>query len=64
MIDDFIGSLVVAALAVIAVSIMHWLHARGEQERKFSGHRPDMRVLTRDPYSTQDAYSQRLRRQS
>lgn len=64
MTDDFIGSAVVAFVAVIVVSLMHWAHARSEKKRRFSDHYPDMRVLNREPYSAQDAYNRRMWRQS
>lgn len=64
MTDELINSGVLTVAIVSLVFLTSYLHYRGEKRRKLSDHRPDMRVLNREPYSGQDAYTRRLGRQS
>jgi len=62
--DELVGYTVVTGFILVNIFLARWSMNRSEQRRKLPGHRPDMRVLSRDPYSVQDAYNRRLSRQS
>ena len=64
MTDELVEFTVLTLFMVSAIFLTAYLHSRSEKRRKLSEHRPDMRVLNREPYSAQDAYNRRLRRQS
>ena len=64
MVDELVGYTVVTVFILANIFLVRWSMNRSEQRRKLSGHRPDMRVLSRDPYSVQDAYNRRMQRQA
>lgn len=64
MTDEMIEVITIALFSLAAMAVSCWLHARSERKRKLAEHRPDMRVLNREPYSAQDAYNRRMWRQS
>ena len=64
MTDELVEFMLLVVLMLVGLLLASYLHHCREIRRKLSKHRPDMQVLNREPYSAQDAYNRRLRRQS
>jgi hypothetical protein len=64
MTDELIEYVVLTLFTLGSIFLTSYLHSRSEKRRKLDHHILNVRLLSRDPYSAQDAYTRRLERQS